>query len=189
MRRGQIVGVLLAAGSATRFGADKLKATLPDGVPIGVAALEHLRAAVDEVVAVVRADDPSFADVLRLRGARISVCPEASDGMGASLAWGVCAAPVATGWVVALADMPWVRTETIAAVVAALDSGAKVAAPEWRGARGHPVGFAASLYAELIALTGDEGAKSVLARHSPKLLAAEDPGILRDVDTPADLER
>ena len=189
MRRGPIVGVLLAAGSATRFGADKLNARLPGGMPLGIAALEHLRAPVDAVIAVVRPGDASLARALQSHGARISVCPEAADGMGVSLAWGVRAAPVAAGWVIALADMPWVRSETIAAVVAALESGAMVAAPECAGTRGHPVGFAASLYAELIALTGDEGAKGILARHPPKLLASEDPGILRDVDTPADLER
>jgi molybdenum cofactor cytidylyltransferase len=189
MRRGPIVGVLLAAGSATRFGADKLNAPLPGGVPVGIAALKHLRAAVDEVIAVVRPGDASLAGALQSHGARISVCPGAADGMGVSLAWGVRAAPVAAGWVIALADMPWVRSETIAAVVAALESGAMVAAPECAGTRGHPVGFAASLYAELIALTGDEGAKSILARHPPKLLATEDTGILRDVDTPADLQQ
>ena len=189
MRRGPVVGVLLAAGSATRFGADKLNAPLPGGTRLGIAALEHLRGAVDEVVAVVRPDAASLAGALQSHGARITVCPGAADGMGLSLAWGVRAAPVAAGWVIALADMPWVRSETVAAVVAALASGANVAAPECGGTRGHPVGFAASLYAELIALTGDEGAKSVLARHPPKLLVTEDPGILRDVDTPTDLER
>jgi molybdenum cofactor cytidylyltransferase len=189
VRRGPIVGVLLAAGSATRFGADKLSTPLPGGVPLGIAALEALRGAVDEVVAVVRPEAASLAGALQSQGARITLCPVAPDGMGESLAWGVRAAPVAAGWIIALADMPWVRSETVAAVAAALDSGAIVAAPECGGTRGHPVGFAAALYTELIALTGDEGAKSVLARHPPKLLGTDDPGILRDVDTRADLER
>ena len=49
------------------------------------------------------------------------------------------------GWVVALADMPWIRTETIAAVADALARGAMIAAPDYAGVRGHPVGFAATL--------------------------------------------
>jgi molybdenum cofactor cytidylyltransferase len=187
VRRGPIVGVLLAAGSATRFGADKLPVALPDGRPLAIAALEPLLAMVDEVVAVVRAEDRSLASVMHARGARVTACPDAAEGMGVSLAWGVRAAPLAAGWVIALADMPWIRGETIAAVASALRSGASAVAPEYLGKRGHPVGFAAKLYGELIALVGDEGAKSVLARHPPSLVATQDPGILRDVDTPADL--
>jgi len=187
VRRGPIVGILLAAGSATRFGADKLSVALPDGRPLAIAVLEPLVSTVDEVVAVVRTEDRSLAGALHARGARVSACPDAADGMGVSLAWGVRAAPLAAGWVIALADMPWIRNETIEAVVSALRSGATVVAPEYLGKRGHPVGFAAKLYGELIALAGDEGAKSVLMRHPPSVVATRDAGILRDVDTPADL--
>ena len=187
MRRGPIVGVLLAAGSAKRFGADKLSVALPGGRPLAIAALEPLLATVDEVVAVVRAEDRSLARVMHARGARVTACRDAAEGMGVSLAWGVRAAPLAAGWVIGLADMPWIRSETIAAVVSALRSGASVVAPESVGKRGHPVGFDAGLYGELIALVGDEGARSVLARHPPSLVATRDGGILRDVDTPADL--
>ena len=187
MRSGPIVGVLLAAGSATRFGADKLAVALPDGRPLAIAALEPLLAAVQEVVAVVRAEDHSLASALHTHGARISACPDAAEGMSLSLAWGVRAAPLAAGWVIALADMPWIRSETIGAVVSALRSGANAVAPEYLAKRGHPVGFAAKLYGELIALRGDEGARNVLARHPPSLIATRDAGILRDIDRPADL--
>jgi molybdenum cofactor cytidylyltransferase len=108
--------------------------------------------------------------------------------MGESLAWGVRAAPAAAAWLIALADMPWVQSATVDRVGDALRQGAPIAAPTWQGARGHPVGFAASFYAELIALTGDEGAKPVVARHGASLVATEDAGVLRDVDTPRDLE-
>jgi molybdenum cofactor cytidylyltransferase len=187
MRGAPIVGILLAAGSATRFGGDKLLATLPDGAPIGVAALNHLGAAVDAVVAVVRPGDAALAAALAAAGARVTACPCAADGMGASLAWGVRAAPLAASWLIALADMPWIQSATIARVVDALRGGARIAAPSWRDARGHPVGLTSGFYAELSALSGDEGAKTILARHSVSLIATEDAGILRDVDTPADL--
>ncbi len=64
MERGPIVGVLLAAGSATRFGGDKLLAPLVDGAPIGVAALRNLGPAVDVVLAVVRPGDNALAAAL-----------------------------------------------------------------------------------------------------------------------------
>jgi molybdenum cofactor cytidylyltransferase len=188
MRDGPIVGILLAAGSATRFGSDKLLAKMPDDTPIGVAALKNLAAAVDTVVAVVRLGDDALATVLAAHGARVTACPRAAEGMGESLAWGVRAAPAAAGWLIALADMPWVQPATVDRVGDALRQGAPIAAPTWQGARGHPVGFAASFYAELIALTGDEGAKPVIARHAASLVVTEDAGVLRDVDTPRDLE-
>ncbi len=189
MRGAPIVGVLLAAGSATRFGGDKLLRPLPDGTPIGVAALKNLAAAVDTVVAVVRIGDEALATALAAHGARVTACPRAAEGMGESLAWGVRAAPAATGWLIALADMPWVLPATVGRIGDALRQGAPIAAPTWKGAQGHPVGFAASLYAELIGLTGDEGAKSVVARHGAARVATEDAGVLRDIDTPQDLER
>jgi len=183
-----IVGVLLAAGSASRFGGGKLLAPLPDGTPIGVAALKHLTAAVDTVVAVVRPGDELLAAALAAAGARITCCPLAAEGMGVSLAWGVRAAPVAAAWLIALADMPWVEPATMASVVDALRAGAPVAAPRSLGRRGHPVGFAAACYMELSAQSGDDGARAILARHPVTLIDTDDAGVLRDVDTRQDLE-
>ena len=187
MRGGPIIGVLLAAGSASRFGGGKLLAALPDGTPIGLAALQCLAGAVDGVVAVVRPHDDALAAAMAARGARVTACPHASDGIGASLAWGIRATPAAAAWLIALADMPWVQPATVGVVVDALRGGARIAAPSHRGTRGHPVGFAAELYAELVALSGDEGAKPILGRHPLVLIETPDAGVLRDVDTRQDL--
>jgi molybdenum cofactor cytidylyltransferase len=174
----RVVGILLAAGRGERFGGDKLlakvAASASDGSPaltdlagecIGVAACGHLLAAVPQVVAVVRPDDAALAAALGAAGASIIRCANAAEGMGASLACGVSAAPGAAGWVVALADMPWILPSTLARVAAAIEDGAVVAAPFHGGRRGHPVGFSAACYAMLAALTGDEGAKAVVAAH------------------------
>lgn len=190
-----IVGVLLAAGSGSRFGGDKLLAKLADGTPLALAALSTLAAAVDVVVAVVRPADAALAALLAETGALVSVCANAGDGMGASLACGVRAAqqrfPQAQGAVIALADMPWVSAPTVQRVAAALRGGAALAAPMHRGTRGHPVAIGSRFFVELQALSGDEGAKDLLAAHAGdiELIAVDDPGVLRDVDTPADLRR
>ncbi|HEV2685357.1 MAG TPA: nucleotidyltransferase family protein [Actinomycetota bacterium] len=189
MPPGAIVGILLAAGSATRFGGDKLLAPLPDGYPVGVVAFKNLAAAVDAVIAVVRPGDERLATALAACGARLTACARASEGMGTSLAWGVRAAPVASGWLVALADMPWIRPASAARVVGALRSGAGIAAPSWRDSRGHPVGFASSFYPDLITLSGDEGAKTILARNPITLVETDDDGVVRDVDRREDLSR
>ena len=109
--------------------------------------------------------------------------------MGVSLAHAVRVTPEATSWIVALADMPFIRPETIRLVAERLDSGAALVAPAWRGERGHPVGFAARFRDELSALTGDAGARELLRsrRDELDLIECDDPGVLRDIDTPADL--
>jgi molybdenum cofactor cytidylyltransferase len=185
----KFVGLLLAAGAATRFGSDKLQHPLPHGVAIAVQAARHLRAAVPRVVAVVREGADATARALAAESCEVVVCATATEGMGASLACAARAAGEADGYLVALADMPFVRPSTIAAVRDALAGGAAVAAPYFRARRGHPVGFAGSLRAELAALSGDEGAKRVLDAHAAQLVKVPvgDPGALRDIDKPADL--
>jgi molybdenum cofactor cytidylyltransferase len=59
---------------------------------------------------------------------------------------------------------------------------------QYKGRRGHPVGFSTELYSELVMLTGDEGARRLIARYPALGLDVEDPGVLVDVDTLADLE-
>lgn len=184
-----IVGVLLAAGVGARFGGGKLVAPLEDGTPVGVRSARVLQSSVDRVLAVVRPGDAPLEAILRAEGLEVVPFPGAGKGMGASLAFGISSAPAADGWVVALADMPFVRPETVAAVVRALRTGAAIVAPAFRGRRGHPVGFAATLFADLVRLEGDAGARSVLVRHEPEvvLLECDDSGVVRDVDEPSDL--
>jgi molybdenum cofactor cytidylyltransferase len=193
----RIVGILLAAGRGARFGGGKLLAPIPaashgvgSGTPVGAAAAMHLMAALNDVVAVVRPGDAMLARVLADTGVRVVECARADEGMGASLARGVAAAADADGWVVALADMPWIAPGTVAAVADALRAGAEIAAPRWRGERGHPVGFARAYGPLLAALTGDEGARAIVAARQWALapVDVDDPGAVRDVDRPADLE-
>jgi molybdenum cofactor cytidylyltransferase len=185
----KFVGLLLAAGSATRFGSDKLQHALPHGVAIAVQAARALRAAVPRVVAVVRPEAGATARALAAEGCEVAVCGNAAEGMGASLACAARAAGPADGYLVALADMPFVRPSTVAAVRDALAQGALLAAPYWRARRGHPVGFAGGLRAELEALAGDEGARRVLEAHAAQLVKVPvgDPGAVRDIDKPSDL--
>lgn len=183
-----IVGLLLAAGSASRFGSDKLSHSLPHGVAIAVQAARHLRPQVSGVVAVVRPGADQLSRNLAAEGCEVVVCENAAEGMGASLACAARAAGPTDGYLVALGDMPFVRPSSIAAVRDALAAGAPLAAPFWRARRGHPVGIAGRFHADLLALRGDEGAKALLgAGHQLVKIAVGDPGVIRDIDTPADL--
>ena len=182
-----IVGLLLAAGSATRFGSDKLRHPLPHGVPIAVQAARHLRAELPRVLVVVRSSDA--AATFRAERCETVVCENADQGMGVSLACAVRGAGKADGYIVALADMPFVRPTTIAAVRETLERGAPFAAPYFRARRGHPVGIAGRYYDELITLRGDEGARRLLSANEAALvkIPVGDPGVIRDIDRPEDL--
>jgi molybdenum cofactor cytidylyltransferase len=85
--------------------------------------------------------------------------------------------------------MPWVLADTLRAVAAAVAAGAPIAAPFHDGRRGHPVGFGRALLPELLELSGDEGARRILAAASERVVRidVDDPGILRDVDYREDL--
>jgi molybdenum cofactor cytidylyltransferase len=186
-----IRGLLLGGGAATRFGGAKLLACAPaDPTPIGVRAARSLLAGAGNALAVVRTGDAALAAALRGAGCDVLESADSARGLGASLAAGVKASRDAEGWIVALGDMPRILPATHRAVAAALARGARLAAVvDAAGRRGHPVGFAADLYADLAALDGDEGARSILERHRAwlEVVRVEDPGIFFDVDLPGDL--
>lgn len=190
----KLVGILLAAGYSRRFGADKLLALLPDGTPVALASARALRDGLKialgentQIFAVMRPEQMELAKLLSHNDITVLTSAAAERGMGASLSAAVTATPDAQGWIVALADMPFLKPDTVATVARALVDGATVAAPLVNGQRGHPVGFTQTFGPALRGLDGDEGARQVIAGTSITLLPCEDTGALRDVDLPADL--
>jgi molybdenum cofactor cytidylyltransferase len=187
-----IVTLLLAGGSSRRFGSDKLLAPLADGTAMVEVTARKLIAANCRVLAVVRPGASEVADLLaRLPGIKVTECPEAERGMGHSLATGVSQSANASGWLVALGDMPFVQSGTIRAVAQRLEEGASIVAPSFAGKRGHPVGFASRWRGDLQDLTGDLGGSTVIRRHFRQLLLVpcDDAGVLQDLDLPSDLVR
>ena len=186
-----ICGILLAAGASKRFGSDKLLHPLAGGTPVAAAALANLRSALPHVIAVVRPGATMLENLLSAAGATVILCTNADEGMGASLATAVGASGNVSGWVIALADMPYILPATIVKIAASLAAGAAIVAPAYRGERGHPVGVSARFRRQLEALRGDEGARSVLKENAAlvKLIEVDDPGVCRDIDTPADLRQ
>jgi molybdenum cofactor cytidylyltransferase len=185
----QIVGVLLAAGASARFAGNKLLQPLDDGTAVVVAAARQLVTAVPGSVAVVRCGDDSLSGLLAEEGLFVLGNPRADRGLGASIACGVAATRDAGGWLIALADMPFISAHTMRAVAQALTAGAAIAAPVYRGQRGHPVGFAQQFGAPLVELDGDQGARRLLESHPDRvtLIEVDDASVLRDIDTRDDL--
>lgn len=185
------MAILLAAGAGSRFGGGKLLHPLEDGVAIAAHAARNLIAAGLDVTAVLRPGDFPLRELLEEEGCRVTICPDAAQGMGVSLAHGVRHSQDADGWIVALADMPRIRPETIARVAQVLMAGADIVAPSHQGDRGHPVAFSRRFRDELQLMSGDSGARAIVQRNQAlvKLVEVDDPGILLDIDRRTDLSR
>jgi molybdenum cofactor cytidylyltransferase len=184
-----IAGVLLAAGGARRFGSQKLVAPFA-GRPLVWHAAAALVTGVDEMFVVVGCDDGQVLGALDGMRAHFVVSERWMDGLSASLRAGIASLPAeAAAVVIALGDQPGIDVEVIRALVRAWrGGGAPIVAARYDGSRGHPVLFARSVFDELLAVTGDAGARDVIDR-VPERVAFVDvaravPG---DVDVPGDL--
>ena len=191
---GGFQAVVLAAGSAARFGGRKLLAPW-NGAPLLHAALAVAAAAQCEGVTVVTgADAEDVGACARAFDPEIRLVHAAdhAEGMAASLRAAIASLPAGTeGAFVFLGDMPRVPITVLAPLAAAVRAGAPAAAPVFRGRRGNPVLLSAGMFAQALALTGDTGARPILQGLGSRLALVESPddGVLFDVDEPGDLDR
>jgi molybdenum cofactor cytidylyltransferase len=183
--------IVLAAGAGSRFGGGKLLADWR-GRPLVLAAVEAaLAAPVDAVIVVLGCEASRVAAALTaLADARLRlvVADEWAQGLSASLRAGVKSLPPdSTGFLLFLSDMPLIPSDLPPKVLTALDGGAPAVQPFHGETPAHPVGFSASLYAELLQLSGDAGA-GVLLRGRPGVvrLSCAEAGAVFDVDRPSD---
>lgn len=181
--------LLLAAGLSRRFSTNKLLVRLPNGKPMALMAADSLRAAGLSPLAIVAADQPEVQTLFRDYAIDYCVCTNAAQGMAHSLVTGVQATYTASGWLIALADMPLVEPDTHRAVLMALQQGEYLVAPAYEGQRGHPVGIAGAFRDSLLTLQGDKGAHPLLQRYERHLrvLECQDAGCVYDIDTEVDL--
>lgn len=180
--------VVLAAGPGSRFGADGHKLLQPLGTDtvLGQTIRHAIETGWPVVVVTTASLAPAAAPWVATRDLVVQSEAEVARGVGHSIAAGVVAHAGAAGWLVLPADMPLIRPATIQAVGRALEQH-PVAFAQYQGRRGHPVGFGAELYSELMALSGDDGARRLVARYPSTAVLVDDPGVLIDVDTEADL--
>lgn len=190
--RHQPTVIVLAAGSGSRFKAGMHKLLQPFGgsTVLGTTLERAIESGLPVRVVATPALAPEVSRHVALRD--IVELPESGTpgmehlGMGYSIASGVSASADAAGWLVMPGDMPLVRSSTFIAVAGALADHA-VTYAQYQGRRGHPVGFSPELYSELVQLSGDEGARRVVARFPSFGVEVDDPGVLIDLDTTDDL--
>lgn len=196
--------LVLAAGSSRRFGSAKLKATLPD-TKLSVLEQTLTQLPTEYPIHVVsKPADQYLNDIMEKvscsQGKAITSSGNQalSQGIAHSIACGVEATAHWQGWVICLADMPWITTATYKHIIQAL-AHHSIVAPYTQSAaiqsakelvKGNPVGFGKKYYQDLIKLSGDQGARAIVANNSKDVykLAVKDPGILLDIDYPSDIK-
>ncbi|MBU0902813.1 MAG: nucleotidyltransferase family protein [Gammaproteobacteria bacterium] len=183
------IGLVLAAGAGQRFGSDKRRAQLADGNSLLRATVLRAQEAFSDVRVVLKAEDDAQALAIP-PGVQLVRAAHAKQGMGSSLAAGIqsLANTQATAVAVLLGDMPWISVATLQQLRAQADAEHIIVA-YCEGQRGHPVLFGRRFWPQLMQLQGENGAKGLIATHAQQVIAVTltDSSILRDVDTPADL--
>jgi len=193
-RPGGVAAIVLAAGKASRMGANKLLAEL-DGEPLVRHAVRAALGSPAHRVVVVTGNDAERVGAA-LAGLDVELVhnPDHATGMASSLRAGIAAVPDAAGALICLGDMPRVTVDHLAAVIAAFDAAdddGAIVVPTCDRKRGNPVLWGRRRFAEIAALTGDVGARALIERYPESVhwVPIDDPAILIDVDTPDALAR
>lgn len=187
-----MVGIVPAAGSAERFGGRKLLADI-DGSPLLAHTLRALLSGGIPMVVVVLGPeaDEVRAGVPALGEGAVGVVvnPDPSRGMFSSIQAGLASFDREAGVAVLPGDMPYVQASTVATLLEAFGRSGQIVSPRYEGKRGHPVIVPRSLVAEILAADPNGNLHEVLRKH-PDLrrdVDVMDRGVVRDVDTLADL--
>jgi len=194
-----IAAVLLAAGSARRFdGTQKLLAMVPVGAEkvtlVRRSASALVAAGLQQILVVIGRDAERVRDSLAGLDVRFAINADYASGLSSSLRVGVSEGtrlwPNADAFLIALGDQPLTGTEIIETILEGASARGRrsIVAPRFRGEIGNPVLFARDLVPELLAVTGDRGARGLIDRDPARVHYVDfDRATPPDIDTVSDL--
>ncbi|HET6234745.1 MAG TPA: molybdopterin-binding/glycosyltransferase family 2 protein [Acetobacteraceae bacterium] len=185
-----IAAVVLAAGRSRRM-APHNKLLVPDrtGKPMIARVVDNvLSSGARPVLVVLGHMAEEVEQILAGRPVRFVPAPDYAEGLSASLKAGIAAVPPeSAAAIVCLGDMPLVTGRMIDRLLAAYDAteGRRIVLPTFRGKQGNPMLWDRSFFPEILGITGDSGARFLLAKHLESVAEVEmaDDAVLRDFDT------
>ena len=184
--------LVTAAGSGSRFGMDKLMLPV-SGQPMGVHALNTLHLDNFALRVLITSKDKGYLmDAAKERGFEVVINPAPERGMSSSVRLGteyILTTGEYDGILYAVADQPNLSASTVEKLIDAFErEPACIWAPEAEGKRGNPVIFPASLFPELVQISGDKGGRRVIAAHRDLLRTVQVPAWeLKDIDRKEDM--
>tara|TARA_R100001143_G_C3360249_1_gene134996 strand:- start:7339 stop:7923 length:585 start_codon:yes stop_codon:yes gene_type:complete len=175
--------IVLAAGYSKRFAGDKRQAVLHAGQSVLDTSLSRIPDTYSRRILVLHPGDEKLAEKYSSQWS-ICIAEAAQQGLGHSLAAAIKQAENWQAAVIALADMPYVQTETYRLIQRSLLDHSLVR-PYCQGRPGNPVGIGAEYFTQLEGLSGDSGARKILQQNAASLfrLDCSDWGITQDIDT------
>ena len=185
-RFANLSGIVLAAGSSSRMeGTNKLLLPWKEKSVLQVVVEQICEVGLGEVIVVTGHQRAEVEEALSRYPVRLVHNPNFAEGMAASIRVGVETAVGGQGYLFALGDMPQIAGTTMLKVAEALKNRETIAVPVRDGRRGHPVAIGSAHRDALLALTGDRGARPILAKNAANVveIPVEDEGIFVDVDT------
>lgn len=191
-RDGPVAGILLAAGTSSRMGENKLLLELDREPLLRRAARRALEAGLSPLVVVLGHEAERARLPLSGLPCETVINPDFEEGITSSLHAGLDAVPDgASALVVMLADMPYVTPEMIAGLVERYRTGtAPLVISDYDGVNAPPMLYDGSLFGELAAMEGPGCGRQVVKRHRSEAdVCAWSAAALRDIDVPEDYER
>lgn len=183
-----IAAIILAAGLAIRMGRNKLLIDI-DGCPLICRVADAvLGAGVSPVIVVTGHESDRIREALKNQPITFTHNPDFAKGLAESLKTGLAALPAETdGVLVCLGDMPDISAAHVSRIVAAFDPAddAAICVPARNGKRGNPVLLGRQFFPEMRALSGDAGARGLIAKHADfvREVPMNDDAVLTDLDT------
>ncbi|MFY9825020.1 MAG: nucleotidyltransferase family protein [Thermoanaerobaculia bacterium] len=195
-RNGNVAGILLAAGTSSRMGSNKLLFELEGESVLRRAAKRALAGGLSPLVVVLGHESDKTARELEGLPCEWALNPLYQQGINSSLKSGAMAvqglkATAAIAAMVMLADMPFVTAEMIAAMVARYrESTAPLVISDYEGVNAPPMVYDRSLFNELLLMTGEGCGRQVVKRHRSEAEVLPWPvSALADIDVPEDYAR